>query len=184
MVAEGSLRILIAAVTLDEVVGVGEGAGVQLADEAVHVILASRRVVDDAITRGDRIYGVTTGVGHARDDHHAAAALRALQPVLVEMHVDALGPPLSTQRVRAGMVTRLIGFARGGAGVSVRWLEAWRPCSTTASIPSSRTAARSAREISDSWRWSGGSCWAAVRSRSTGAGRTLPTRWPRRILPR
>jgi histidine ammonia-lyase len=43
------------------------------------------------------------------------------------MHLGAIGEPLSTEVVRAGMVVRLNGFARGGAGVSLavaRTLEA------------------------------------------------------------
>lgn len=107
------------ALTLDDVVKVSQGAPVELTDDATERMAASRRVVDDAIARGDAIYGVTTGVGHARDERLPADALRALQPVLVGMHVGGLGDPLPTERVRAGLVVRLNGFARGGSGVSV-----------------------------------------------------------------
>lgn len=124
VVAEGAVRISTAPMTLDEVVAVAEGASVELAGDVIGLIEASRRVVDDAIARGDLIYGVTTGVGHARDERLPAATLRALQPVLVEMHVGAMGPPLSTERVRAGLVARLSGFARGGAGVSLALAQA------------------------------------------------------------
>lgn len=119
MVVQAPIRISTAPATLGEVAMVAGGRRVELAEDAVRRIVESRRVVDDAIARGERIYGVTTGVGHARDELLPPAALRTLQPLLVEMHVGALGPPLSTERVRAGMVTRLMGVARGGAGVSL-----------------------------------------------------------------
>lgn len=105
--------------TLDEVLAVADGASVELSDEALGVITRSRAVVDAAIERGESIYGVTTGVGHARDELIPTHALEALQPFLVEMHLGALGDPLPSEVVRAGMVTRLNGFARGGAGVSL-----------------------------------------------------------------
>lgn len=105
--------------TLDEVVAVADGAPVELTGDAIERIAASRRVVDAAIARGDAIYGVTTGVGHARDERLPIDAVRAMQPVLVEMHVGALGESLPKERVRAGLIARLNGFARGGAGVSI-----------------------------------------------------------------
>lgn len=119
MVEQGAVRISTSPMTLDEVVAVAEGAPVEIAGDALDLIAASRRVVDAAIARGDAIYGVTTGVGHARDERLPPATLRALQPVLIEMHIGAMGRPLPAERVRAGLVTRLSGFARGGAGVSV-----------------------------------------------------------------
>ena len=119
MVTGNSVVISTSPMTLEEVVAVAGGASVELSAEAVRAIAASRKVVDDAIDRGEAIYGVTTGVGHARDERLPPEGLRALQPVLLDMHVGGLGPPLSTERVRAGMVARLSGFVRGGAGVSV-----------------------------------------------------------------
>ncbi len=105
--------------TLGDVLAVADGARVELSPDAVATIERSRAVVDDAIGRGEAIYGVTTGVGHARDQRLPAEALAAMQPVLVEMHLGAIGEPLSIEVVRAAMVVRLIGFTLGGAGVSL-----------------------------------------------------------------
>lgn len=113
------VRISTGDMTLEEVVAVSDGAGVHLADDALAVIADSRRVIDTAIARGDAIYGVTTGVGHARDERLPPDALRAMQPVLIEMHVGGMGDPLAPDRVRAGLVARLNGIARGGAGASL-----------------------------------------------------------------
>ena len=113
--------------TLEDVLSVADGAPVELASDASDLIGRSRSVVDEAISRGEAIYGVTTGVGHARDQRLPEDALATMQPFLVEMHLGAIGAPLATELVRAGMVVRLNGFARGGSGVSpavVRTLEA------------------------------------------------------------
>lgn len=113
--------------TLGEVLAVAGGARVGLTAGALDTIKRSRDIVDAAIERGDAIYGVTTGVGHARNERHPVEVLDAMQPMLVEMHLGAMGKPLPTELVRAGMVVRLNGFARGGAGVSLdvaRGLEA------------------------------------------------------------
>ena len=105
--------------TLEEVLRVADGASVELTADAVEVIEVSRGIVEEAIERGDAIYGVTTGVGHARNQRLPPDALTAMQPFLVEMHLGAVGDPLPTRAVRAAMATRLNGFARGGAGVSL-----------------------------------------------------------------
>lgn len=108
---------------LDEVLDVADGAEVELAEDALDLIRRSRGVVDAAIERGDAIYGVTTGVGHARDHRLPEEALASAQPFLVEMHLGAIGQPMPAELVRAAMVVRLNGFARGGAGVSVEVAE-------------------------------------------------------------
>lgn len=110
--------------TLDEVLAVAHGARVELTTEALDVIKRSRDVVDAAIERGDAIYGVTTGVGHARNERLPIEVLDAMQPILVEMHLGAMGEPLPTELVRVGMVARLNGLARGGAGVSLNVAQA------------------------------------------------------------
>lgn len=115
---DAKIRISTTPMTLDEAVSVASGAPVELTPEAEDLITRSRGIVDAAIERGDAIYGVTTGVGHARNESLPTDALDAMQPILLEMHLGALGDPMPTDLVRAGMVVRLNGVARGGAGVS------------------------------------------------------------------
>lgn len=119
MVDEQHVRVSVDPMTLEEVLAVADGSAVEVTDEALDLMRQSRSVVDAAIDRDEAIYGVTTWVGHARDERLPTEALEALQPFLVEMHVGAIGDRLPTELVRAGMVTRLNGFARGGAGVSL-----------------------------------------------------------------
>ncbi|HEX6221525.1 MAG TPA: aromatic amino acid ammonia-lyase, partial [Acidimicrobiia bacterium] len=115
----GHITITSDPMTLDEVLAVARGGRVELTTGALDTIKRSRDIVDAAIERGDAIYGVTTGVGHARNERLPVEALDAAQPMLVEMHLGAMGEPLPTELVRSGMVVRLNGFARGGAGVSL-----------------------------------------------------------------
>ena len=105
--------------TVEQVVAVAGGAPVALGEDAIRLLQTSREIVDEAIGQGAVIYGVTTGVGHARDERLPVDGLRQQQPMLLEMHVGGMGPALPRERVRAGMVARLSGFARGGAGVSL-----------------------------------------------------------------
>lgn len=121
---EQTVVISTAPLRLEDVLTVAGGAPVALAPQTIELIERSRAVVDAAIARGEAVYGVTTGVGHARNQRLPTEALEALQPTLVEMHLGALGEPMPTELVRAGMLVRLNGFARGGAGVSVEVAEA------------------------------------------------------------
>jgi histidine ammonia-lyase len=121
---EQTVVISTAPLRLKDVLTVAEGAPVALAPQATQLIERSRAVVDAAIARGEAVYGVTTGVGHARNERLPTEALEALQPKLVEMHLGAIGDPMPTELVRAGMLVRLNGFARGGAGVSLEVAEA------------------------------------------------------------
>lgn len=105
--------------TISDVADIVAGATVELGPQAEQRILQARQVLDEAITRGDAIYGVTTGVGHARDDRIDPAGLREMQPILLEMHLGGLGPQLPTARVRAALAVRLNGITRGGAGASL-----------------------------------------------------------------
>lgn len=121
--ATASVRLSAGPSSLDDVLAIARGATVELADDAVAAVQASRRVVEDAITRGDAVYGVTTGLGHARNQRLPVEALVALQPMFVEMHLGAIGDPLPVEFVRAAMAARAIGFVRGGAGVSLGLVE-------------------------------------------------------------
>jgi histidine ammonia-lyase len=81
-------------------------------------IRASRAVVDRALRSGDAIYGLTTGVGHLKDTRVPDEELRRAQQFLVVTHAGGIGPALSAELVRAAMMVRLNGIARGGSGAS------------------------------------------------------------------
>ncbi len=119
MMARADIRISREPMTLTEVEAVAQGARVVLSDEVIDLIAQSRQVLDEAIERGDLIYGATTGLGHARNHRLPDGEMGLIQPAYAEMHVGAMGEPLPAPRVRAAMIVRLNGFARGGSGISL-----------------------------------------------------------------
>jgi histidine ammonia-lyase len=107
-----------APLTVEELVDVVGGGQVELGPEALARIRASRAVVDRALESGDAIYGLTTGVGHLKDTRVPDEELRRAQQVLVMTHAGGIGPPLPAELVRAALMVRLNGIARGGSGAS------------------------------------------------------------------
>ena len=104
--------------TAAEVLAVArENAPVELADDAVAAMSASRRVVDELAARPEPVYGVSTGFG--------ALAVRSIEPELrtrlqrniVRSHAAGLGPRVEREVVRALMFLRLKTLASGHTGV-------------------------------------------------------------------
>lgn len=98
-------------------VRVGLGASARAAVEA------ARRVVDEAVTRGSVVYGVTTGFGSFADVHIPLDRLRELQLNLLRSHAAGVGAPLSEAETRALMVLRANALARGHSGIRLGTLE-------------------------------------------------------------
>jgi len=103
---------------IEELLEVVRGTQIELGPDARSQILASRAVVDDALAGVASVYGLNTGVGHMKDVRLSEEELGTQQELLVMTHAGGVGPPLSTELVRAAMMTRLNGIARGGSGVS------------------------------------------------------------------
>jgi histidine ammonia-lyase len=104
--------------TVADVVAVAHGAAVTLAPAARERIRAGRAVVDAVLASGAAVYGVTTGVGHQKDDRLPDDELIAFQEFLIGSHATGVGDPAPTAVVRAAMFVRLAGLARGAAGAS------------------------------------------------------------------
>jgi histidine ammonia-lyase len=96
-----------------------ELAHVQLAAEVEQTILASRAVVDRAVNGERLIYGLNTGLGHMRDHRVPLDVLQRYQRQMIEAHASGIGPPLDSEDVRAAMLARVSGAARGGAGLTL-----------------------------------------------------------------
>jgi histidine ammonia-lyase len=112
-----------APLTIEELLAVVQGAQVALGPAARSRIHASRAVVDHALATGEPVYGVTTGVGHMKDTRLPDDELRRAQQLLVLTHAGGIGPALPTGLVRAALLVRLNGIARGGSGASPRVAE-------------------------------------------------------------
>jgi len=102
-----------------EIGAIARGARVELSAAAEARITAGRSVVEEYLARPEPVYGLNTGLGHARDERLPPDELRRYQELIVRMHDGGLGAPLPVDIVRAAMATRLAGVARGGAGVTV-----------------------------------------------------------------
>lgn len=93
------------------------GATVKLSDDALERMKLARSIVEAHVGRAEPIYGLNTGVGALRDDRINAEDIPQFQRNLIMSHAVGVGEPLPTDVVRAMMLTRLNGFANGGAGV-------------------------------------------------------------------
>src|SRR3712207_4759758 len=105
-------------VPLEALLDVARGAPVELSGAARERIAAARRVVDGVLESGRAVYGLTTGVGHARDVRVPDDQLVGQQYMIVRTHSGGIGPHLPTELARAAMAVRLIGLTRGGSGAS------------------------------------------------------------------
>ncbi len=94
-----------------------------LAPGARRAMAASRRVVDRALSRGDRLYGLTTGFGKFADVVIPPGEIDRLQRNLVRSHAAGVGKELPPGAVRAMMVLRANALARGFSGVRVSTVE-------------------------------------------------------------
>lgn len=104
--------------TIADVVKVARlGARVEVAPGAVRRMLAARRVVEEALSGGRVIYGVTTGFGNFATVVISPDQARELQLNLVRSHATGVGPPLARDAVRATMLLRANALARGNSGV-------------------------------------------------------------------
>jgi histidine ammonia-lyase len=100
------------------------GARVELADAARERNAAAARALDELVTRGEAIYGVTTGVGPFRTRPVPAEQRGDQQLRLLRSHATGAGRLLPPERVRAAMVVRANQIGAGGAGVSAGLLDA------------------------------------------------------------
>ncbi|HVR70336.1 MAG TPA: histidine ammonia-lyase [Vicinamibacteria bacterium] len=108
---------------LDDIEPVARGRGVALHPAAREAVARSRRVVDDAVARGEVVYGITTGFGNFADVVIPPARLRELQLNLVRSHCAGVGEPLSEMQTRALMLLRANVLAKGFSGVRPETLD-------------------------------------------------------------
>ena len=100
------------------------GARTELADEARRRNLAAHRTVAKLLARGERMYGVTAGVGALRDHLIPEEEREAYSLRLLRSHAGGAGRVLPAELVRAAMATRANQLGAGGAGVADELLDA------------------------------------------------------------
>jgi len=110
--------------SLEEIAAVAHGHElVQIAASVRPRILASRKVVDDIVTREAGVYGVNTGFGKLADVRIPRDEIGALQLNLIRSHACGIGPPLSEPEVRAMMLLRANVLTLGFSGVRPEVIE-------------------------------------------------------------
>src|SRR2546427_10551582 len=92
------------------------GAPVAIAAAARQGIEASRRVVEEAVTRGDTIYGVNTGFGKLAPGRIPPDRIPAPPPNLIRSPASGGGAPPPADALRAVMLVRANGLGRGPSG--------------------------------------------------------------------
>ena len=92
-------------------------ARVVISPAARRAMAASRNVVERALRRGARVYGLTTGFGNFADVTISPAEIEVLQRNLVRSHAAGVGELLPDRAVRAMMVLRANALARGFSGI-------------------------------------------------------------------
>jgi histidine ammonia-lyase len=104
--------------TAAEVAAVARGAAtVTLGPDVAARMEPARRVVADAVERGDIVYGITTGFGALASTRVEAAESAAMQVALLRSHAAGVGPPLPDEQVRAMLLLRARTLAQGHSGV-------------------------------------------------------------------
>src|SRR5438093_5224788 len=118
------LRLSGSDLSLDDLVAVSRGhARATLSPSARRAMAASRRVVDRAIRRREKVYGVTTGFGRFADVTIPTGEIAELQRNLIRSHAAGVGAPLEAPAVRAMMLLRANALAKGNSGIRVATVE-------------------------------------------------------------
>ncbi len=93
------------------------GARVELSEQALEAIAASRAVVDALAAKPEPVYGVSTGFGALAVMHIGPDLRTQLQRSIVRSHAAGMGPHVEREVVRALMFLRLKTLASGRTGV-------------------------------------------------------------------
>jgi histidine ammonia-lyase len=112
------------ALTLEQIAAVAIGdEHIAISSSARARIAASRKVVEQIVTRDTVVYGVNTGFGKLSDVRVPQDELRQLQLNLVRSHACGIGQPLSEPEVRAMMLLRANVLTLGFSGIRQEVIE-------------------------------------------------------------
>ena len=94
--------------TVDDVHEIAvNGARLFVSEETLERVRRSSAVVERALARGRKVYGLNTYVGHLRDMQVPEEDLVDYQHQLLDMHARGIGDPLPEEDVRALMLARI-----------------------------------------------------------------------------
>lgn len=104
---------------IEAIVAIAHGLTAVVLHETVGARLeAARTVVLRSLERGDRVYGLTTGLGAAVDTRLTSEDIPAFQARAIQARAVGVGEPLSTEDVRAMLAARLVAICHGASGLS------------------------------------------------------------------
>jgi histidine ammonia-lyase len=94
------------------------GARVKLAPKLIAKLGIARGAIEQALARGEKVYGLTTALGAAVDTALDATDLADFQRRTLRARMVGVGDALPKEVTRALLVARLAGLARGASGIS------------------------------------------------------------------
>jgi len=118
------------ALTIDSIVAVAGGAPVRLSDapEVHERVRASGARIAAALQRGEAIYGVTSLYGGMADRMVPFDQAAELQRVALLTHLNATGPRLTREEVRAAMLLRANSLLKGFSAVRIEVIQRYVDC--------------------------------------------------------
>jgi histidine ammonia-lyase len=99
------------------VVSIAEGAKIELDHRALERVARNRAVLEQILSKGTPVYGISTGFGALVSNTVAPELQRHLQVNLLRSHAAGTGPELPMEIVRAAMAVRANGLLLGHSGV-------------------------------------------------------------------
>ncbi len=104
--------------TVEDVVKVARhGEKVEPDKDAVERVIAGRKTLEKMIEKGERIYGINTGLGELVKVKIEKENLKKLQVNLVRSHSSGVGKYLEEELVRGAMLIRANSLLKGFSGV-------------------------------------------------------------------
>jgi histidine ammonia-lyase len=94
------------------------GALVEIAPAARERLERARHAIEAAAARGDKVYGLTTGLGAAVDTVLEPGDLAAFQRRALAARMVGVGVALPEEATRAMLLARLAGLMQGASGIS------------------------------------------------------------------
>lgn len=105
-----------------------ENKPVELSDIALEKVVRCREKVEELVSAGRVVYGVTTGFGKFSDVHISPQDAAQLQINLIRSHACAVGEPLPEPTVRALMLLRANALSKGHSGIRQETLQLLIDC--------------------------------------------------------
>ncbi|MBN1389637.1 MAG: histidine ammonia-lyase [Candidatus Thermoplasmatota archaeon] len=102
----------------EDVVNVARhGARVRFSEEGISRIERCQKMIDELVRRGEKIYGVTTGIGELSSVILSPEQGLELQRKIIVSHSASYGNVLPEEEVRAAMVSRANVWPKGHSGL-------------------------------------------------------------------